>query len=317
MKPALSVLLPALKGYASVAPAIAAWDAQTCRDQLELVVLCPSGLGPAPGSPAHGHVVIDTGRADFHEARAIGITRASADFIMLAEDHCLPDPDWAAAILPRLKEGWDGVVSALRPGTRTGAWPEASFLLGYGQWMEPIASGPTDVMCGWNGTLRRDLLLAQGENLDSDLRVGAFLVRRLQQQGARYVLESRARLRHFDLPGVSREISLLFLVGLGFGAMRSRRWSWPARVVYPLLFPAIAAAHARRAVVHYVRARGTVRPMALPAAGVLALSWGLGEALGAIVGVRAVTPHLWRTEVKPVPAEVVAASDQFERLHRV
>ena len=50
MSPSLSILLPAMKGYASVATALAAWDAQTFRSRLEIVVLCPAGLGPAPGA---------------------------------------------------------------------------------------------------------------------------------------------------------------------------------------------------------------------------------------------------------------------------
>lgn len=312
MTPRLSIVLPAMKGYASVTAALAAWDAQPCRDRLEILVLCPTDLGPAPGTQADRHVIIDTGRADLHEARVLGIARASADYIMLAEDHCVPDPGWAGAILSRLDDGWDGIVSALRPGTRSGAWPEGSFLIGYGEWMEPVAGGPTSIMCGWNGVLRRDLLTGIGPGLDIDLRMGAFLVRRLQRQGARFFLEHNARMRHFDPPGFAYELYLLLLVGLGFGAMRTREWPWLLRLVYPVLFPAVAAAHARRALVHYRRARGTVRPAALPAAAVLAGAWGLGEAAGALLGLRTVTPWLWRTEVKPVSVDVVTASDRLE-----
>ncbi len=314
MKPSLSILLPAMKGYASVAAALAAWDAQSLRSRLEIVVLCPAGLCPSPGSHNPSHIIVDTGAADLHEARALGVSHASAPFVMLAEDHCLPDPSWAEPILARIDEGYDGVVSTLRPGTRTGAFPQGSFLIGYGEWMEPIPSGPTDIMCGWNGTLRRDLLLAiDPAELRILMRLGAFLVRRIRQNGARFFLDHRARMRHFDPPGAAYECFLLFLVGLGFGAMRTRHWFPPLRLFYPLLFPAIAAAHARRAIRHFRRAPGVVRPFALPAALVLALFWGLGESIGALAGLRLVSPHLWRTEVKPVSHAQVAASDRLEK----
>lgn len=314
MTPSLSILLPAMKGYASVAAALAAWDAQSLRSRLEIVVLCPAGLGPAPGAQNPAHVVVDTGAADLHEARALGISHATAPYIMLAEDHCLPDPNWAESILARIDEGWDGVVSTLRPGTRTGAFPEGSFLIGYGEWMEPISSGPTDIMCGWNGTLRRDLLLAiDPAELRVLMRLGAFLVRLIRDNGARFFLESRARMRHFDPPGAFYECFLIFLVGLGFGAMRTRHWFPPLRLFYLFLFPAIAAAHFRRALRHFRRAPATVHFAALPAAGVLAVFWGIGESIGAVAGLRAVSPHLWRTEVKPVTHAQVAAADRLER----
>jgi hypothetical protein len=314
MSPSLSILLPAMKGYASVATALAAWDAQTFRSRLEIVVLCPAGLGPAPGAGDPAHVIVDTGSADLHEARALGVSHATAPYIMLAEDHCLPDPSWAESILARIDEGWDGVVSTLRPGTRTGAFPEASFLIGYGEWMEPVASGPTRIMCGWNGTLRRDLLLAiDPAELRVLMSLGAFLVRHIRDQGARFFLEGRARMRHFDPPGAAYECFLIFLVGLGFGAMRTRRWFPLLRLFYPFLFPAIAAAHFRRALRHFRRAPSTVHFIALPAALVLAVFWGLGESIGAVVGLGAVSPHLWRTEVKPVSLAELAASDRLER----
>ena len=233
MKPKLSIVLPAKLGYESVLAALDAWESQTRRDQLEILVLCPDHLGPTAEQEAAlppGQIIVPVGSADLHEARALGIHKASSDYIMLAEDHCLPDPDWAQAILDRLQEGWDAVGPALRPGNRTTCWAEGSFLIGYGEWMMPVVGGPTEVLCGWNGTIRTELVRQVGSELAGELVLGAFLVRRLQQQGHRFYLEERARMRHFDPPGWAYEIWLLILVGLGFGAMRSRRWPLAARL---------------------------------------------------------------------------------------
>ena len=316
MNPRLSVVLPAMRGYDSVVAALESWEQQTRRDQIEILVLCPGT--PTPVSAARavpaGQVIVHVGQDDLHEARAIGVQQATGDYITLAEDHCLPDSDWTQAILDRLDEGWDAVGPALRPGSHFNRWADGSFLIGYGEWMAPETGGPTHVLCGWNGTIRTSLLLALKSELASELLLGAFLVRRLQQQNHRFYLEDRARMRHFDPPGFGRELPLLFLVGLGFGAVRTRQWPLPARLLYPLAAPAIAFLHWKRAFVHYRRAglKAGLRPSALMTAFVLAGAWGVGEAVGAVMQVKRVSRHVWRTEVKPVPRDVVSESTAFE-----
>ena len=119
MTPKLSVLLPAMRGYDSVLAALDSWQSQTCVEQLEILVLCPGQPGPS-SRPAEarrpGEVIVHVGGADLHEARAIGAQRATGDYVVLAEDHCLPDPDWAQAIVERLGEGWDAVGSGPSSG---------------------------------------------------------------------------------------------------------------------------------------------------------------------------------------------------------
>ncbi|WP_321475024.1 glycosyltransferase [uncultured Paludibaculum sp.] len=317
MRPQVTILLPAMKGYDSVLAALDSWEAQTRRDSLEILILCPENLGPTAAQAAAltpGQVVVDVGRADLHEARARGIGVASGHYVMLAEDHCLPDPAWSEAILERLAEGWDAVGPALRAGNRTTCWAEGSFLIGYGEWMMPVTGGPTNVLCGWNVVIRAELLRQRGPELVGDMLMGAFLVRRLRQQGGRFYLEDRARMRHFDPPGCAYEILLLSIVGLGFGAVRTRQWALPLRLLYPLAAPAIAFLHWKRAFVHFRRAgRGSgVSLAALAATVVLASAWGLGEAAGAVLGTRRVAPYLWRTEVKPVGRADVARSSALE-----
>ncbi len=315
MKPKLSILLPAMKGYHSVRAVLEAWEAQTCRGQLEILVVCPGVSAAAPATLPCGQVIVPVGAVDLHEARAIGMQHVSADYVTLAEDHCLPDPDWARAILNRIDEGWDAVASTLRPGERACSWAEGSFLLGYSEWMSPVSGGPTKVLCGWNGTIRTQLLRQFEPGLASELLVGAFLVRQLGEQGHRFYLEDSARMRHFDPRGGIREVLLLLIVGLGFGAMRTRRWPLAARLLYPLATPAVAFLHWKRAFAHYRRAGAAcgLRANAPIAAAALALAWGLGEAAGSWLGVARVAPYLWRTEVKPVSAGDVARSSAREQ----
>ena len=312
MSSRLTVIVPALRGYDAVSAAIAAWEAQHDRDALEVLVMCPAHTA-LPEAPPAWLTVVQVPSDDLHDLRAEGVRRARAGYVMVAEDHCLPDPDWATAILSRLDEGWDGIGSVLRPGRRDSAWPEGAFLLGYGEWMGRREAGEVAVLCGWNGTLRRERLLAMGEGLERELVVGAFMIRRLRREGARFLLESRARMRHFDYALAGIGCWQLLLVGAGFGALRTRGWPLPARALYPLLAPAVAAAHWKRALVHYLRAGRAMAmtPWAVATAGVLAICWGAGEAVGAWLGVTRVAP--WqRIEVKPPTLEAVAALARWE-----
>lgn len=317
----LSVLLPAKLGFSSVLPALSAWDASAGAVPMEVLILCPDGLGPTPRETAalgSRHRVLMTGARDLNGMRVFGIEQARGTYVVLAEDHCIPDLGFAEAVAERLEEGWDAVGPALRPGDTSTAWSQGSFLIGYGEWMLPARSGATDVLCGWNGTVRRSLLCGLGAELEGLLRVGVFAVRRLHEHGARFCLESSARMRHFDPPCGRTELVLLTLVGLGFGAMRTCNWPWIARLLYPLAMPLCAFMHWRRALRHYIRAGRAVglEPSALAASGVLAIAWAAGEAIGAIAGVDRVGPWLWRTEVKPISWDTIRISDRADQITR-
>jgi len=299
--PKLSVLLPALGGLETVRTALDRWQSQASVFGLELIVLCPDRVDTADGLR-----VVDTRGLLLHEARARGIRESTAEYVFLAEDHCLPDEGWAAAILPRLDEGWDAIGSRLAAGVTTDARSQAAFLLGYGEWMAPLETGPTRVLPGHNVVLRRRLLLELGDELDDLLVVGAFLVRRLRV-GRRMLVVAEAGMTHYDVTAFRRQLVVFQTVGRSFGAVRTRRASTPARVVYAAAFPFLAAAHWRRALVQYRRAGRSngMRATCLAPAGLFAGVWGVGEALGALLGPRRVASSAWRSETKPV----VSSSD--------
>ncbi len=296
----ISVVLPAMLGYKTVRAALHAWEAQTCRDQLEILVLCPDAEHTGPLPP--GQVAIPTGSLLLHQARALAIRRATADYVMLAEDHCLPDPSWAQAILKRIAEGWDAVGPALRSGNPATMWSQSSFLLGYGQWMRPVRGGPASVLPGHNAVVRRKALLELGPALEENLLVAAFLLQRLRKQRSRFYLEAEAGMRHFDPPRWKESLRVFWYVGFGFGAMRTRRWPWIARALYWLGTPLTAARHWARAVTQYMRAgrQAGLNPLCLVVAALSASVWACGEAIGALKGPARVASSQWISEIKPL-----------------
>ncbi len=314
-RPRLSVIVPAMLGYETVLAALDSWEAQSCRDQLEILVLSPDADTVASLPP--GQIVIRTGSLMLHQARALAIRQASADFVMLAEDHCLPDPSWAQAVLPRLEEEWDAVGPALRSGNPTSGWTQASFLIGYGQWMKPVVGGPMFALPGHNTVLRKSHLLELGSALEDELLAAAFLLRRLRLQGGRFCLEPEAGMRHFDIDNWAKTLRIFCYVGFGFGAVRTRRWPWVARALYWLGLPLVAARHWQRAWTHYRRAgrEAGLIPRCLWFAALAALVWACGESVGAIMGVDRVAPLAWISEVKPVSRSQVETCGRSVAIH--
>ena len=239
LKPKISIILPAMLGYDSVLAALDSWEAQPCRDQLEILVLCPTR--PNHPIPA-GHVVVETGSMLLHEARAVGVRKAEADFVMFAEDHCLPDPECAAALILRMEESWDAIGTALRSGSPDMAVPQGSFLISYSQWMLPVR-GTISHLPGHNVVVRKQALLKLGPQLEQELLLAAFLMKRLRADGCSFYVEDQARMRHFDPPSWAQSVRIFFTIGTGYGAIRCKRSSMPERALYGLLLPLIAARH--------------------------------------------------------------------------
>lgn len=302
MKPRVSVIVPAFLGYESVAVALESWDSQTCRDQLEVIVLCPTK--PGDGVSAR-HIVLETGDKLLNEARAAGVGVASGDFVMFAEDHCLPDPDCMEWIIKRLDEGWDGVGPVLRPG-EPGIVSHGAFLISYAQWMPP-SPGMIDHLPGHNAVIRKSLVLEVGDELPYLLVASMFLMARLRSRGARFFLEERARMRHFDTTEWEQTREIFHVVGQACGAMRLRNSSAPARLVYGLLTPVIAARHFSRGLREHLRhgARAGFSPSSLLASAYFATAWAAGETLGAWRGLDRVKSILWISEIKPVTRDRV------------
>ena len=296
--PRLTVLLPALGGVQTVATALERWQAQASTHDIELIVLCPDG-----GDGVDGARVVDTDGLLLHEARARGIHASTTEYVFVAEDHCLPDDGWAEAMVARLDERWDAIGSRLAAGDTSDARSQAAFLLGYGEWMAPLETGPTRVLPGHNVVLRRRILLDLGDELGELLVVGAFLIRRVRP-GRRFLVVAEAGMTHYDVTSWRRQLVVFNTVGRSFGALRTRRWPFPVRLAYAAAFPLVAVAHWRRALAQYRRggrANG-MRPTCLAPAALFAGLWALGEAVGALLGPQRVAPGAWRSETKPVTA---------------
>lgn len=304
MKPRISVIVPALLGYESVRVALESWETQSSRCEIEILVLCP---GIPPDGVPEGQRVIQSSML-LHEARASAVRQAKADYVLFAEDHCLPDHDCIEVILSRLDEQWDAIGPALRPGT-PGVISEGSFLISYAQWMSS-EGGSVEHLPGHNVVLRKQVLIDLGDELENELVTTMFLMQRLGSEGRRFLLEERARMRHFDVSEWRKSLRIFYAVGQGCGAIRLARSSMPVRALYGMMTPVTAARHFCRGVMQYprIRNRGSFSLGSIAVGAVFAAVWAVGETVGGIKGLKRVTPDLWKSEIKPVSAAQVAGS---------
>ncbi|MEM7529810.1 MAG: hypothetical protein AAF416_19445 [Pseudomonadota bacterium] len=308
--PVLTVAVPGVAGLSTIRAAIAAWDKVKHEAAMEILILSrPDESVPLP----EGFRLIDIGKMRLSEARELAIREAKAGHVLIAEDHCLPEPGTLRFALERIAEGWDAIAPSLRPGNRQ-ASAEGSIMIGYGAWLEPMEPGQSTNLPGHNVIIAREVLLSLGDELGTELILGALKMRRLVAEGRRMVLEPRWRMRHFDPPGFIKEINIFWCVGLTVGSFRSRDWPLIARYLFPLAAPLTAGRHLLRTLAHYWRAGRPAgfSPLSPLASTAFMIASGLGEAVGAVRGLKAVRHLIDNAEVKPVSEELVALSDARE-----
>lgn len=303
--PTISVIIPGLLGGATVSEAARHWQSQNEAEKTEILVLCPDAedMTAEPGGQVR---YVSSGDLRLHEARAKGVRESRGTYVLLAEDHSLPEQGSVASLLERAAEGWDVIGPSMTPGTRHTVAAQAAFLLGYGEWMKPVEPGPKKTLPGHNVMIKRELLMERDAKLEDDLLMATFLVRELCRT-KRATLDTNWLQHHYDPADITPEIKIYWHVGMGFGAARTRDWPLPARLIYPLLVPVAMARHWMRAMSQYVRAgRGADMPFSVvPMMTLFAGVSGAGEALGALRGVEKVANTVWRCEIKPVTAEMV------------
>jgi hypothetical protein len=249
----MSVVLITPDRYDTLRWTLRALRAQTAADRLEVVVVGPrvEVLGPAPedlASFASYRAVAIGPIGTTARARAAGIRAASAPVVAFGEDHCLPDPDWAQALIEAHDGPWAAVGPALyngNPGTLR-SW--AFCLVMHGPDVAPIAPGATANLPGMNSSFKRELLLSYGEALEAILEVESFLHWDLRDKGHPLGIEPKARAAHYHFVIWRTWFPPFYHIGRQFAAARAASWSWERRLLFAAGSPLIPAIRLQRIV---------------------------------------------------------------------
>jgi GT2 family glycosyltransferase len=302
--PELSVVLAAADGYDSVRRTVAHLRAQTARDRIELVLVLPPGGAAADAAGLADFPwlkLVECPPGSVGGANAAGVRQASAPVVVLAEDHCFPEPAWAEALLQAHREDWVAVGPVVRNANPATAVSWADFFIGYGPWMPPADRREADFLPGHNCSYKRAVLLGYAAGLAEMLEAETVLHWDLRRRGLRLLLEPAAVVAHTNFSLWRSWLPVQYYAGRLFAGSRARGMPGWKRLLYVVGAPLIPLVRLARIARQAVRARLSGRFLAslhALAAG-LALD-GLGQFMGYLAGAGAARERVARYEYRRV-----------------
>ena len=282
--PRFTVALAAIDDYATIEQVHLCLEGQTIRADLEIQFICRSRKRlalPVDFSTQYPDVVIIEGGGGLllNEARALGVNAARAPYVLILEDHCLPNADCLEIMLARLDEGWSAVGPGFVSGNSSSPVGIAANLLTYGEWMGHRTGEQRAFIAGFNSAFPTALLRERGEQLVEDMVTPSTLQQQLAQAGHRFWFAPKAVMAPWASSHYHGVRQILMKNGRGMGMLRARGKSHGWKVIRTLLSPALAAYRCLRGARTWYRVGGN--PVfsllhLLP----LSILWTLGELQG-------------------------------------
>jgi hypothetical protein len=285
--PRLSAILVSPEGVAATEATVRHLAAQSAVGEIELVLVTPE-----PDAAALNDLGLDLDRfAGIRTASAgsrsnaagyvAGIHAATADVIVICEDHSYPEPDWAQALLDGYGPDVAAVGPVLKCGNPRSAVSFADFLLGFGPWLAPRQSADVEQLPGHSSSYRREILLGYEPGLEGWLEAESVLHWDLRRRGYRLRLVAGAVTHHFNLSRAKPWLQATFLQSRTFGGRRVAGSGPLRRLAWLLAVPLIPFVRLRR-VLRDARRATDAPPMArlMPSVCVALLVSAVGEAMG-------------------------------------
>ena len=289
----LSVVVTTPETFESVRAVVGYLRAQSIRERLELVLVCPDPERlAAPPDWLDDFGSCELVQADplvsLPVARAAGVRAASAEFVAFVEDHAFPAEGWAEAVLGAHAAGHAGVGSVMVNLNPRSAVSWTDLFLSYGAFVEGSQAGVVPSIPHDNSSYQRSALLDLEPALEALLGDQAALQRELHDRGHTFYLEERARLLHLNFSRRSSWLRLRYLGGRAYAGERAERegWSRARRFVWAgLALPGVASEIAP--VVRDVRGNerhANVLARMLPALAIGLVAGAAGKVVGYALG---------------------------------
>ncbi|NJN16605.1 MAG: glycosyltransferase [Oscillochloris sp.] len=237
--PTMSVVLVTPHRYETLRKVMRRLRAQTIAAQLEVVIVAPSLMRLAfDESERSGFLrvqVVESGEStSLGVAKAAGVRAAAAPVVAFAEDHCYPEPDWAAQLLAAHAGPWAAVAPAIGNANPEEAVSWANLLIAYGHWLAPAVTREIHDVPAHNSSYKRDVLLGYGPELDTMLGREGSLHADLRAQGHKLYITGAARAYHLNPTRAPDWWILRFNAGRLYAATRAagEGWSQARRMIY-------------------------------------------------------------------------------------
>lgn len=300
----MSVVIATRDRYETIRKTIEHIGVQNIAGELELIVVGPHDLRVEAEDLAdfreHQVIALDD-VSTIAGANAEGVRRARSPIVVFAEDHCFPDPGWAAALVARHAESWVAVGPMVRNANPDTVTSRCDFVIGYGPWMEPTPAGPKPFLPGHNTSYKRDVLVALGDELEPLLEAETVLHGELRRRGGELYLEPSARVAHVNFSRIASWLPVMFHGGRVFAATRRHSWGLGRRLFYGLASPLIPAVRLLRATRQIVERQGIGTALGLVAPLATAfLCDGFGQLMGYLRGPGASVQRLAHYEFRRI-----------------
>jgi hypothetical protein len=289
-EPLLSAIVLAPAGWTPVRTTVRHLAAQSIANRIEVVFVVSRGAALEADSDALAafagwRIVEVDGTGIGAVGYAAGVRGASAPFVVFTEDHCYPEPGWAAALLGSYDDSTAAVGPVVAHANLDSLVAWADYLLGYGPWIDPTPGGDVESLPGHNSSYRTEALLPYERDLERWLEAESILYWDLRKKGWRLVLEPRARTHHFSFSRPSSWLAATFLTSRTFAGLRVRDAGLARRLFWVAASPLIPAVRLRRFARDLRRAEASPSLVRLlPAVSTHLAVSAFGEAVGYALG---------------------------------
>jgi len=302
--PEMSVIITALENYQSIETTIQYLLEQTVRDRIELVIVTQSAerlyFNESLLNEFWGYQVVSVGQIrSIGRANAEGIRQAHGELVALTEDHCFPEPGWAAALIEAHSDSWAAVGPVIRNANPDTMVSWCDFLIGYCFWMEPIAAAQMSFLPGHNSSYKRSVLTEEyGDQLDNMMESETVMHFDLCRKGYRLYIEPAACSEHVNFSLLSSWLPVQYFAGRSFAGNRIHNWSVLKRLLYGIASPLIPIVRLLR-INRELRRPGRPRYLLVRLLPLLVLGLlfdGLGQMIGYLMGLGNATDKLSQFE---------------------
>lgn len=325
--PLLSAILVARDGWHDLDKLLEHLRNQTIQAEIELLIV---------GDTLEKLAVSESRIRGFHSVRSLelaplisvssahfsGVMFARAPLVVFCEDHCFPEPGWAAALVEAHEGPWAAVAPLMLNNNPARAVSRALMNVEYGIFRDPSQAGVRDFLPGHNSCYKKRALLDFSHRFTSLHDTEYLLHLEMRQAGWQLFQSAEARTAHTNISLFWPALICCFHAGRCFAAHRAADWTVGKKLVYALgsaLLPFVRQQRYRRYLQRSVD--GQQAPRIMPLTFLLFSANALGQIIGNLAGRGSSYASLCDLEfqrsryVPPEEAGLFEVSDANERHH--
>lgn len=234
----LSAIIISPDGLAAVRRLVGHLAEQTARWEMELVFVFPESADRLLDEPmveefAAVQVITVENMVSTSVARAAGIRAATAPIVVMTEDHSIPEPGWAEALIEAHNGNWAVVGPSVKNGNPDSLLSWANLAIEYNDWLHPVPAGEIAHLPGHNSAYKRDILMQfYDDDLESWFDSESVLHWDMRSRGYRLAADPAAVTRHWNFSKFWPTMELRWYAGRQFAGSCKLRWSRPRSLLY-------------------------------------------------------------------------------------